>query len=117
MAETEAANTKTDKTDPAGLELRIKATCALIGTGKDDDEIMQIIAKQFGCSPLAAKDCLARAREALMARLNRPRAVLRAESIAFYEAALADPKTTHSDRLYARKQLGRLSGTPNGPPV
>jgi hypothetical protein len=92
------------------VERRITAVELLLSRGARRTEIHQQMEKQFGVHWRTADRYLARAREALMKRLNKSKDEHRCESLAFYESVMRSGEAKASEKLMACKRKDELLG-------
>lgn len=92
------------------IDDRIHLVHKLLCAGRFAEEIKLIVSQKYGISPRTVDRYLRRARDMLLADLDRDPAEHRGESLAFYRKVAADPREKARDRLIARKRVDMLLG-------
>lgn len=98
------------KANPIELAERVSFVAELLSHGERRGAIHRLCAEKWGVSWRTTDTYVVRAREAFRKAASASIEDMVAESKAFYDSVLSNPKATVRDKLFARQRLDELFG-------
>lgn len=96
----------------ADIEERIEFVQNCLSRYVLKSEIKKLVREKYGeISHQSIESYLSRAKQRILAGIQKTREECRAQSVAFYESVLMDPNATTMERLKARQRLDAVLGT------
>lgn len=99
-----------DKPTREEMDRRIEFVAKLVMLRKTTGAIKRMCNKRYGVSARTAENYLARARDSLKERAERPTVEYMAEAIRFYESIVGDVNQKAIDRIKAQNSIDKIRG-------